>query len=339
MKIQNEHIQAIKQFGYTDREARFVYIVAIHSGYFTQSQVRQFTGNQSGRTVRAFIKRALTQGHLKESKHQNNARVYQLTYRPLYAAIGRENLRNRRAHSFDYIKMKLASLDFILGHSQFDYFEGEADKVQYFEDRFQIRPQDIPGKTYRGANRVPDTIRYFVDKFPMFLDGLRQGEPLPTLTYIDPGIGHLSDFKTHLEAYSGFLKRLPRFGFIYAGPSTIFCAKAEKLFKETIETQTGKLSSQLARYFTLRSAWDAKRFGSLNNSDLEFLKHARQCFVGEPFESAYKKWQSGMLTEKQLVAEIENRSPRKQEAQFRTCLLPRDYSSFGQNSKVTGKPS
>ena len=73
MKIQNEHTQAIKQFGYTDREARFVYVVAIHSGYFTQSQVRQFTGNQSGRTVRAFIKRALTQGHLKESKHQNNA--------------------------------------------------------------------------------------------------------------------------------------------------------------------------------------------------------------------------------------------------------------------------
>jgi hypothetical protein len=205
-------------------------------------------------------------------------------------------LRNRRAHSFDYIKTKLASLDFILGHSEFDYFEGEADKVQYFEDRFQIRPQDIPGKTYRGANRVPDTIRYFVDKFPMFLDGLRQGEPLPTLTYIDPGIGHLTDFKTHLEAYAGFLKRLPRFGFIYAGPSTIFCAKADKLFKETVETRTGKLSSQPARYFTLRSAWDAKRYGTLNNADLEFLKHARQCFVGEPFESTYKKWQSGKVS-------------------------------------------
>ena len=28
----------------------------------------------------------------------------------------------------------------------------------------------MPGRTYRGANKVPDTIRYFVDKFPLFLD-------------------------------------------------------------------------------------------------------------------------------------------------------------------------
>jgi hypothetical protein len=77
---------------------------------------------------------------------------------------------------------------------------------------------------------------------------------------------------------------------------------------------------------------------TLTNSDLEFLNHAKQCFPGEPFESAYKKWQTGQISEKQLVAEIESRPSHRQEVQFKTCLLPRDYSSFGQNSKVTGKP-
>ena len=51
-----------------------------------------------------------------------------------------------------------------------------------------------------------------------------------------------------------------------------------------------------------------------------------------------KKWQTGEINEKQLVAEIESRPPQRQEVQVKTCLLPRDYSSFGQNSKVTGKP-
>lgn len=339
MKIRNEYIEAIRQFGYMEREARFLYAVAIHSGYFTQNHVRQFSGNRSGRTVSAFVKRALTHGHLKESKHQNNARVYQLTYKPLYAAIGKENLRNRRIHSFDYIKTKLACLDFILGHFDLNYFEGEADKVQYFGERFQIPPAEIPGRTYQGANRVPDTIRYFVDKFPMFLDTTRQPEPLATLTYIDPGTGHLTDFQTHLETYSSFLKRLPCFGFIYAGPSIVVCEKAEKVFKRTVETPVGQLSSELVRYFVLRTAWDAKQYASLSNTDMEFLNHARQCFGGEPFESTYKKWQAGSVNEKQLVAEIENRSSSKQEILFRTCLLPRDYSSFGQNSKVTGRAS
>jgi hypothetical protein len=105
-----------------------------------------------------------------------------------------------------------------------------------------------------------------------------------------------------------------------------------------VEVETGKLSSRLARYFSLRAAWDAKRYATLSNGDIEYLNHAKQCFAGEPFESAYNKWQSGSLSEKQLVAEIENRTPRRQEIEFRTCLLPRDYSSFGQNSKVTGKP-
>jgi len=70
---------------------------------------------------------------------------------------------------------------------------------------------------------------------------------------------------------------------------------------------------------------------------MEFLNRAKQCFAGEPFQSAYKKWQAGSLNENQLVAEIENRSPRKEEIEFRTCLLRRDYSSFGQNSRIIGK--
>jgi hypothetical protein len=86
MKIQQEHLTAIKSFGYGEREARFLYVVAIYSGYFTQAHLRQFSGNRSGRTVRAFIKRALEQEHVKEGKHQNNARVYQLTYKPMYTA-------------------------------------------------------------------------------------------------------------------------------------------------------------------------------------------------------------------------------------------------------------
>jgi hypothetical protein len=38
MKIPNEYIEAIRTFGYTEPEATFLYIVAIHSGYFTQRQ-------------------------------------------------------------------------------------------------------------------------------------------------------------------------------------------------------------------------------------------------------------------------------------------------------------
>jgi hypothetical protein len=338
MKILPEHIKALRGFGHTESEAHFLYIVATHSGYFTPRQFAEFSGNKAGRATHTFTTRILARKHANERQYQNNARVYHLTHRRIYQALDMENIRNRRAHSFEFIKTRLAILDFILGHLHFDYFEGEFDKVQYFQEQFHIRPQEMPGRTYAGANQVPDTIRYFVDKFPLFLDSSTPAQPLVTLTYIDPGFGNLSAFRTHLRSYSIFLSRLPRFAFLFAGPDNCLFPKAERLFAQEISPRSGELSAQVIRYFRLRSAWEAKRYEALSNDDLEFLNHARQCFSGELFEATYRKWQTGAVAESELVAQLDGRSGRKQEITFSTCLLPRDYSSFGQNSRLSGKP-
>jgi hypothetical protein len=264
--------------------------------------------------------------------------VYHLSHRRVYQAIERENIRNRRSHTFEFIKTRLAILDFVLGHLRYEYFEGEAEKVQYFEERFQIRPQDMPGRTYRGANKVPDTIRYFVDKFPLFLDSTAENESRVTLTFIDPGLGNLEAFKTHLDMYSSFLSRIGRFAFLFASPDARLFAAAETLFGEVMDPRPGKLSDQVARYFKLRVDWEAKRYELLKDPDIEFMNHAKQCFAGDVFESAFKDWKAGNLTQKNLVAVLENRARRDQEIEFETCLLPRNYASFGQNSAFTTKP-
>ena len=44
MKIAEQNIAAIQAFGYTESEARFLYIVATHSGYFIPRQFLAFTG-------------------------------------------------------------------------------------------------------------------------------------------------------------------------------------------------------------------------------------------------------------------------------------------------------
>ena len=338
MKILPEHIKALRGFGYTESEARFLYIVAAHSGYFTPRHFAEFSGNKAGRATHTFTTRILARKHASVRRYQNNANVYHLTHRRIYQVLDMENIRNRRAHSFDFVKTRLAILDFILGHLDYDYFEGEFDKVQYFQQQFQTRPHEMPGRTYSGANQVPDTIRYFVDKFPLFLDSTTPAQPLVSLTYIDPGFGNLLAFRTHLRSYSIFLSRLPRFAFLFASPDVRLFPKAERLFAQEINPRPGELSTQVTRYFRLRSAWDAKRYEALSNDDLEFLNHARQCFSGEHFESTYQRWQTGAVAESALVAQLDGRSGPRQEITFKTCLLPRDYSSFGQNSRVNGKP-
>lgn len=337
MKIPKEHIEAFQTFGYTEREARFLCIVAAHSGYFTQRQYTDFGPRKAGCIASGFTNKLVARGHASEHKYQNNTLVLHFTFKPMYCAVGKENIRNRRAHSFEFMKTRLAILDFVLRHPQHDYLEGEAEKVQYFEDRFQIRPQEMPGRTYRGANKVPDTIRYFVDKFPLFLDSTENNDPRVTLTFIDQGLGNLEAFKTHLDAYSSFLSRINRFAFLFASPDAELFTAAEKLFKEVADPQPGNLSQQVARYFKLRAAFEAKRFELLKDPDIEFMNHAKQCFAGDIFERSFAEWRAGRLTQRDLVAVLENRPRRKQEIEFKTYLLPHDYSSFGQNSHFTQK--
>jgi hypothetical protein len=54
MKMPKEQVERIAALGYTESEARFLYIVATHSGYFTMRHFNVFTGVQRGKRSMAF---------------------------------------------------------------------------------------------------------------------------------------------------------------------------------------------------------------------------------------------------------------------------------------------
>jgi hypothetical protein len=337
MKIKSEAISILKRFGYTEREAGFLYLVANHSGYFTQRQFAKFGSMNSGGMVTAFTNKLVARGHASLHRYQNNAHVFHFHYKGMYSAIDREDLRNRRAHAFESMKSRLAILDFVVQHLDHHYLENEAEKVQYFEERFQIRRKDMPGRTYRGTQQDPDTIWHFVDKFPHFLDATQNEDPRITLTFIDPGTGNFNAFKTHLETYSLFLRPIPRFTFLFANPDVRTFTTAEKIFRDVMDTSSTKLSVQVSRYFKLRTDWEAKRYGLFNNPDLVYLKLAKKRFSDETYERTFAEWKAGCLTETNLNAVIQDQFQASQDVEFKTYELPRDYSSFGQNSQLTSR--
>jgi hypothetical protein len=340
MKISTEHLEAIRTFGYTEAEAHFLYIVAVHSGYFTQKQFGNLMQCKPGRPVHAFIERASEKGHLKEIALQNNARVYQLSYRPIYESIQKENIRNRRSHSLEFVKTRLAILDFVLEHPDNDYLEGEPDKIRYFEEQLHMDRKDMPGRIYKGSNQSPDAVRYFVDKFPMFFGNESSSQRLiPTFTFIDPGFENIKGFRLHLEAYTAFLRHLPRFVFVYACPVTNTFHAAEQAFRDLIAVPVHLQPAQAVRYFRLRSAWDSKRYEAFSNDDLEFLNRAPYQFAGDAIESLYSNWIAGSLGNEQLTLALKRLLGHERNVQFKTYKLTCNYFLFDQNSKISGKPS
>ncbi len=138
MNIAPAHLRSLEALGYTQQEASFLYIVATHSGYFTARQFLAFAGAHWGKRTLTFWNRLKTKRHARTECFPQSGVVYHLFSRRLYRQIERENLRNRRAHELDFIKRRIAILDFVLLNQDCQYLETEPDKVRFFCGAFVI---------------------------------------------------------------------------------------------------------------------------------------------------------------------------------------------------------
>src|SRR5260370_35919940 len=94
MRFPETSIENLLGFGYTEDEARFLYIVATHSGYFSTRQYLTFTEAKRGDKSMAFTQKVLGQGHATARLLLRNGRVLHLFARLWYSPLGREKPRH-----------------------------------------------------------------------------------------------------------------------------------------------------------------------------------------------------------------------------------------------------
>jgi hypothetical protein len=276
-------------------EARFLYIVATHSGYFVPRQFLSFAGAHWGKRSQHFTEKLESRGHVTWREYQDMGGVYHLFSKTLYRQIDRENLRNRRRHSPEFIRTRLLLLDFVLANLAHDYLETEHDKMHFFCDALGIPKSSLPAKAYEGPSTPQPTLRYFVDKFPLFLDSsLDSCPPMVTLSYVDPGQASLAGFANHLNAYTPLFRHLATFRFVYIAPSTVHFVRAEQCFRSLVRAPRQQaIPEELERYFQLRATWEGKRYAQLSSDDIEWLDQANERLGGVRVDGLYAVWAAG----------------------------------------------
>ena len=322
MKIAEHDIVAIKALGYTEDEARFLYIVATHSGYFVPRQFLDLTGASWGYRTDQLSKKLESRGHASWREYQDTGGVYHLFSKKLYAQIGKENLRNRRRHSVEFIKTRLVLLDFVIANQQYDYLETEERKVEYFCNELGLTKGSLPTKTYEGSSGNAPTLRYFVDKYPLFLDSSRpSSSSVVTLSYVDPGYSTLAGFANHLNAYRLLFRELTEFRFLLISNSAVHFADAEKCFSSLVKAPIStEIGADVLRYFRLRKAWDLKKYALFSNNEIEWLNAATRQFQGDRFDSLHAAWCSGKLTDDDVRRQFPPATPNRK-AEFQTFLV------------------
>ena len=106
--------------------------------------------------------------------------------------------------------------------------------MSYFCDHLKIPIGFLPAKIYYGQKTSQPTVRYFVDRFPMFF-GSDTSSPFPvvTFTYLQGPEASLTEFVHHLQAYLPLFRQLSEFRFIYLARLNSHFAKAKELFNST----------------------------------------------------------------------------------------------------------
>jgi hypothetical protein len=336
-----DHLDRLQEFGYNEQEANFLYLAATHSGYFTRHQFLGFTHRIKGCLVHRFTTKLLTQHHAQATQYGHKTYVFKLTSRKIYDLIGKQDLRDHRSHTADFIRKRLLVLDFVLAHPDLQYLEYQEEKLKFFHDLLGIRASLFVGPTDRMEGLDPSLNRFFKDRFPFFVcagNGTAQGSTLPTFVYCDPAHHGISWFAGYLDRHQVFLRRLPAFELIYATPSPWKLDRASQVFNVIFRNAKRPDPEHLTRYFQIRRLWETRQYASLTRADRDLLRAGDKQYKGEPFESAYQKWFASGLPEVDLEA-LFGPSFLRQEVGFRTHLLPDSHDFLSCQNARPVRPS
>ena len=330
MSICSKYLAAIENLGYSPTEATFLYLVATHSGYFTRNQFLRYTGFKKGCLVHRLTSRTIDLKHARV-KQYGQTHIYHLFSRQIYGVIDKDNLRNRRDLSKELIRSRLLILDFILDHPDFQYLETESDKVNYFHNAVGVPITALPSRTYKSLKADSQTVRYFVDRFPIFLTS--EATITPTFVYSDSDLPGLFSFVTHLRNYEELFRRLPACKLIYASQASPKSQYAQRVFNRMFAAQATD-ATKILRYFRVRRLWENRQTESLTRTDRDVLREGDRTFQGQMFHQLYQQWASETISDGEIEYRfgtiLANSAP-----QFETCLLPESYAIFLQ---VTGAP-
>jgi hypothetical protein len=327
MNIPQDRLDKLLDFGYTEVEARFLFLVATHSGYFTVRQFLDFARAKSGKRNARLVEKLFSLGHASAQRYTRRSLVYHLCSRQFYSAIDKDYLRNRREHELTHIKSRLLALDFILAHPKEDYFETTEAKRRYFVERFKVSDNLFSHSDGR-SNGIT-----FADRFPLCVAYPSPDYmPVVTFTYVDPEHRNLDAYIAHLRTYRPLFRQLPSLQFLYISTAAGLQKEAAELFSLLIE---GKGLSDLTRYFDLETKWNREQYRLLTQQDVIFLSDARKHYTGNSISTLYYLWRRNQLP-KDFQADAELVSLPAQKILFQAITVPGHEAVFGDSAKNWG---
>jgi hypothetical protein len=278
-----QRVQAIAQFGFTERQARFIATVLLYSGVCVPRQYATFAGIAYGHKVSRFFDVLANYGFavVSDCLH-NRARVYHLADARLYAAIGQPHSRYRRPLAARQALDRLLRLDALVSLSDVRHIATEEEKVAFFDTVAPSVPQSRLPHAGTGSRQ---RARLFPDDQPIAVTGT--GRVVFTYVAAKPD---LEPFRAFIQRHADLLTGVAEWTVRLVLPKPF--AKAAGLFeaaarRELTDCLRPDLANDLRWYFERRRAAMNRR--ALTFADPEFWD-ADVAFNSRRFRQLYERW-------------------------------------------------
>ena len=263
-----EHLKgrerALASLGWTGREAEWIALVCLHSGVFTRPQFCHYFDAARKRAYR-FVKALIDRKEAVESEWpvvNGGGKSCRISSKPIYRALGIENIRHRRKATVSVLRRRLLSLDFVLEHPGLNWLPTEGEKVEFIEG-LGVHSNLIPRRIYYGAVRAQK--RYFALKLPV-----AGGDKTVTFAYVDPGresTGELNSWgAAHGQLWDAIRAQGRRVEVIAIGAELDTVLQADRVLQLWAAAEPGKVIEGL----TVKQEISAIREALLSD-DLEFM--------------------------------------------------------------------
>jgi hypothetical protein len=316
-------IPELQKLGYTEREAAFLYLVGVHSGYFLRRQFLAFVEREDGAMVQRFLQKTMAFGHVFPMEYAVGRHIYHLKSKLVYRLLGQEDSQNRRLKGDREIKARLMQVDYLIDHFGEKFLDKAADKVAFFQEKLNVKTESLPKASYRRHG----TPCYFPDRFPIAVsDKPSQTAPLVTLVFLDDGLRSLSAFVRWLEQYAPLLNALQLAEVVYTSDNSRNFEGAEREFLRRFppNSVTSELPMGLEHFLNwlrIRTRYDREE-GRFSLDELRILKEGEPAYTSLEKQAMLAGWKLGSVRESKLRERFER---EMRQISIRGYLLEHDY--------------
>jgi hypothetical protein len=321
MTLPYDPVPVLESVGYTEREAAFLYLVALHSGYFLRRQYDRFIQRERGAIAAQFLRKAAALGHLQSIACGQARFVYHLTAREVYSAVGLAASQHRRLKGDAQIKSRLMVLDFVLDHLGDRLLDSVDAKVSFFTQALGLSEGTLPHAPTADAHLFPE-------EFPILING----EQSVRFSFCDEGSLSTSGFENFLLRHRAVFAALPGFELLYVTDAGSNFERAAKVFAALypaaralgVTAMTPRGVDHFLDYLCAYENQETQK-RSLTLRDLTVLREGEHLYTTLEHQALRAAWTIGSTNAGRIRQRFQQQG---QQAKFTAVAMPYNYPLY-----------